>query len=350
MPTDAAMAAAAIADAALADAVGADDGVVHVPAFDLPLSIYMSDPAKQAFRQRAARLPAVGPGLAIGEYRMAMDRHFYAPRLARALERFPAIIRSETIAGVRVDRVAPASGVAPENRHRVLLNLHGGGFRVGAGLGAQLESVPIAVESGIEVIAVDYRQGPEHAFPAASEDVAAVYHTLLERYRGRDIGVYGTSAGGALTAMTVAWLDRHNIPKPGAIALLSAPADNIWGGDSAFAVPPLSGHPSPPPEPNPPATGMDYVRPADLYDPLVSPAFAPKLLSRFPPALIITGTRAGELSAAVHSHTRLVAAGVQADLHVWDGMWHGFLDDIDLPEAAEARAVIARFWKRHLRG
>src|ERR1700744_3658200 len=126
-------------------AARADDGVVHVPAYDLPLSIYMSGPAKQAFRERALRLPVVGPGVSIAEFRGVMDRHFYAPRLARALERFPATIRSDSIAGVRVDRVAPASGVAPENRGRVLINLHGGGFHVGAGLGAQLESVPVAV-------------------------------------------------------------------------------------------------------------------------------------------------------------------------------------------------------------
>jgi monoterpene epsilon-lactone hydrolase len=325
-----------------------DDGLVHVPAYDLPLSIYMSEAARQAFRERASRLPAVSPGSTVADYREAMDLHFYAPRLARALERFPATIESDVIAGVRVDRITPKAGISPENRERVLINLHGGGFRIGAGLGAQLESVPIAVEAGIAVIAVDYRQGPEHEFPAASEDVAAVYHTLLERYQPRNIGIYGLSAGGVLTAMTIAWLDRHNLPKPAAIGLFSAPAEDIWGGDSRFSTPPLSGYPAPPAEPNPPDTGMPYVRKADLYDPLVSPAFAPDLLARFPPTLVITGTRAGEMSAAVHSHARLVAAGVAADLHVWEGMWHGFLEDFELPEAEEARAVIVRFWNRHL--
>jgi monoterpene epsilon-lactone hydrolase len=326
----------------------ADTGVVHVPAYELPLSIYMSGPARQAFRERASRLPAVGPGLSVAAYREAMDKHFYGPRLGRALERFPATIEPEIIAGVRVDRIAPKAGISPANRDRVLINLHGGGFRIGAGLGAQLESVPIAVEAGIEVIAVDYRQGPEHQFPAASEDVAAVYHTLLERYQPGNIGIYGLSAGGVLTAMSVAWFDRHNLPKPAAIGLFSAPAEDIWGGDSRFSTPPLGGYPSPPVEPNPPPTGMPYVREADLYDPLVSPVFASDLLARFPPTLVITGTRAGEMSAAVHTHTRLVAAGVPADLHVWEGMWHGFLEDFELPEAEEARAVIVRFWDRHL--
>ena len=327
-----------------------DDGTAHIPAFDLPLSSYMSEPARQAFRDRATRLPHMPPGASISEYRQAMDAHFYAPRLARALERFPVEMRSDTIAGVRVDRVTSKAGITSANQERILINLHGGGFRVGAGLGGQLESVPIAVEAGIEVIAVDYRQGPEHEFPVASEDVAAVYHTLLETYKPRNIGIYGTSAGGVLAAMTIAWLDRHNLPKPAAIALLSAPADNLWGGDSRFFTPALDGFAAPLAEPNPPPTGMPYVQEADLRDPLVSPALYPDLLARFPPTLIVTGTRAGEMSAAVSSHTRLVKAGATTELHVWEGMWHAFMEDFELPEAAEARAVIVRFWNRYLGG
>jgi acetyl esterase/lipase len=325
-----------------------DDDIVHVPAYDLPPSIYMSEPAKQAFLHRTSWLPKLPPGASVAEYREAMDEQFYRPRLERALELFPAEIRSDVIAGVRVDRVTPKAGVAPENHDRVLLNLHGGGFRIGAGLGAQLESVPTAVEMGIEVIAVDYRQGPEHEFPAASEDVAAVYHTLLERYPSRNIGIYGLSAGGVLTAMTIACLIRHNLPLPAAIGLFCAPADNIWGGDSRFSTPALFGYPAPPAEANPPDTGMPYVPKADLRHPLVSPALYPELLARFPPTLLITGTRAGEMSSVVHTHTRLVAADVPADLYIWEGMWHGFLDDVELPEAEEARRVIVRFWNQHL--
>jgi len=70
---------------------------------------------------------------------------------------------------------------------------------------------------------------------------------------------------------------------PGAIALISAPADNIWGGDSRYWVPPMFGFGSQPASPNPPPTGMPYDRPEDLDDPLVSPALSPALLGRFPP-------------------------------------------------------------------
>jgi len=55
------------------------------------------------------------------------------------------------------------------------------------------------------------------------------------------------------------------------------------------------------------------------------------------------------MSAAVASHSRLVSAGVETELHVCEGMWNGFTKDFELPEAEEARRVIVRFWNRHLR-
>ena len=321
------------------------DGTVHVPAYDLPLSVYMSEAARQTFRTRFERLPNVDPTASIAEMRQAMDTHFYAPRLAYARQHFRVEIAPRLIGGVHV------AWVVPEPLHddsSILINLHGGGFRIGAGMGALVESIPVAAVTGIQTVAVDYRQGPEHEFPAASEDVAAVYHALLERYPARRIGIFGTSAGGVLTAMTVVWLDRHNLPRPAAIALICAPADDFWGGDSRFTTPPLMGMPSPPPFPNPPLTGMPYVSQKDLYNPLVSPALSPGLLARFPPTLLITGTRAGEMSAVANSHARLIKAGVEAELHVWEGMWHGFLNDLELPEAQEALAVIARFFAKHI--
>ena len=74
----------------------------------------------------------------------------------------------------------------------------------------------------IQVITVDYREAPEHAFPAASEDVATVYRDLLKQYDPKSIGIYGISAGGFLTAQTVAWLQQENLPMPGAIGIFSA--------------------------------------------------------------------------------------------------------------------------------
>jgi acetyl esterase/lipase len=43
----------------------------------------------------------------------------------------------------------------------------------------------------MKVISINYRQGYEHRYPAASEDVAAVYRELLTMYAPAKIGIYG---------------------------------------------------------------------------------------------------------------------------------------------------------------
>jgi monoterpene epsilon-lactone hydrolase len=71
---------------------------------------------------------------------------------------------------------------------------------------------PIASIGKIKVISVDYRQAPEYAFPSASEDVATVYRELLKTYKPTNIGIYGCSAGGLLTAETIAWFQKEKLP------------------------------------------------------------------------------------------------------------------------------------------
>ncbi len=56
-----------------------------------------------------------------------------------------------------------------------------------------------------------------------------------------------------------------------------------------------------------------------------------------------------DMSSAVNTHRELVKAGVDADLHVWDGLGHAFFYDIDLPESREAFDVMAAFFRKHLK-
>jgi len=86
----------------------------------------------------------------------------------------------------------------------------------------------------------------------------------------------------------------------------------------------------------------------DPKDPLVSPVDSLEVLSKFPPVLLISGTRDVGLSEVLHTQARLVKAGVENDLHVWDGMWHCFFGDVNLPESKEVFDVIAKFFDRHL--
>lgn len=335
------------------DRIEADDsGTMHLPAFAVPPSGYISAEAGKAFRSLLENpVPIAARGADIATYRALMDKFFYAPRLEEARKRYPVTVEEKRIGGVRADVVLPQSGIAASNRDRVLINLHGGGFRIGAGMGGLLESVPIAGVGKIKVISVDYRQGPEFRFPAASEDVAAVYRALLTEYKPENIGIYGCSAGGVLTAEAMAWFDKEQLPMPGAIGIFCAPASILLNGDSRFiatALDPFFRAPPPPPNVEPLKVSVEYFAMADAHDPLVSPDQSASLLAKFPPTLLITGTRDAALSAASYSHTQLVKAGVDAELHVWEGMWHGFMNDATLPESREVFEVVVKFFGKHL--
>lgn len=92
-----------------------------------------------------------------------MDRNLQ-PLIDRQYAHFAGEMNERTILGVFVQEFTPKAGIAPQNRDRVLINLHGGGFTVTARTQSQVESIPIAAVGRIKVISVDYRQAPENAF------------------------------------------------------------------------------------------------------------------------------------------------------------------------------------------
>jgi acetyl esterase/lipase len=340
-------------------------GIVHGPAFDLPPSRYMSGEARHALGKELASQQPASPVVDLSKVTIQDVRKEHdaalAPILARLKIRYPTLIADRTISGIHIRVVRPKDGVSKRNAHRILLNLHGGGFFEGSDAEALVESIPIAAVAQIEVITIDYRQAPEYRFPAASDDVIAVYRQLLERkeVRAAGIGIYGCSAGGILTAQAAAAVAAKNLPRPGALGIFSAGAyadwngdplsKGTWGGDSRYWAEPISGQPGLE-IPFHPHSWFDnaYISGVDLDDPLVSPAESPSTLAKFPPTLLLTGTRAYDLSALVETHRQLTKNGVQAELHLWDGLGHCFFFDPDLPESQEAYTVIANFFMKHL--
>ena len=73
-------------------------------------------------------------------------------------------------------------------------------------------------------------------------------------------------------------------------------------------------------------------------------------LSKFPPTLLMSGTRDALLSGAANLHRALRRAGVDADLHVFEAMPHAHWYNIQLPEAQEALQEQAAFFLKHLKG
>lgn len=256
---------------------------------------------------------------------------------------YPATVTSSTIAGVPVRVVMPLT-IPPGKQDRVLMNLHGGGFRVDSG--SLTESIPIANLTGTKVISVLYRMAPEHPFPAAVDDAIAVYSELLKTYKPNRIAIYGTSAGAILTAEVTVRIKQLGLPLPCATGVFSGAGDMSQIGDSInmYALNGLSGHLNTPKTDS--KTENEYAGAANLKDPVLSPVYAD--LRGFPPTLFITSGRDLLLSGTTILHRAYLHAGVDAQLVVFEALPHAFWNNPELPEAKEADAIMATFLDQHL--
>lgn len=324
------------------------DGTVNVPAYRLPPSVYLSDEAKKALPRRPFDANDMLTQL-IEKGRVPATRQMMAQGMATAVrklaEQHKVTYREVAMGGVHGYLVTPVKPSEGGKRGNILINLPGGGFIMANAAGGGLqESIPLAGRTGFEILTIDYRQAPEAVFPAASEDVAAVYRELLKTRKPSQIGIFGSSAGGLLTAQAIAWFQHVKLPSPGAAGIFCASADARWAGDSWYSFKPMQGLTAP-------ATLDErfYYGDHDLLDPLMSPVMSRDMLRFFPATLLLTSLRAGEVSATVNTHRELIKAKVNADLHVWDGLDHCFFANQALPEAQEALDVMTDFFSRSLR-
>src|SRR5260221_7085417 len=126
-------------------------------------------------------------------------------------ERLRVRVEETQIAGVTVYEVTP-DWVAHENRDRLLIHIHGGCYVLGGGLAATSEAVMMAGIGHYKVISVDYRMPPVAYFPAALDDVVAVWREALKAYRADRMAVFRSSAGGAPTLEVVLRLKHLGLP------------------------------------------------------------------------------------------------------------------------------------------
>jgi acetyl esterase/lipase len=260
-------------------------------------------------------------------------------------QRFQVSVKEDTIAGVHVYRVSPPV-VPEENRHRLLLHIHGGAYVLFGGEAAIPEAILMAHYARMEVISIDYRMPPDHPFPAALDDTIAVWREILRTYTPRDVGLFGTSAGGGLTLATVIKMKELSLPLPGALMAGTPWSDLTKTGDSYYTNA-LIDNVLGTEEGSLDACAKLYAGSHDLTDPLLSPVNGD--LSGFPPTVLLTGTRDLFLSNTVRVHQKLLHAGVPADLLVFEGESHAqYLIAFDAPESAIAFQEVTQFFERNL--
>ena len=167
------------------------------------------------------------------EWRAAADK-----LAAKAVEGIPAMlerlhvkVEPATMDGVKVHLVTP-DVVTPENRDRLLVHVHGGCYVLFPGESGTTEAIMMAGFGHYKVVSVDYRMPPEAYFPAALDDAMTVYKAVLRSTDPRNVAIFGTSAGGALTLEMVLRAKRDGVPVPGAIASGTPMSDVTKTGDT----------------------------------------------------------------------------------------------------------------------
>jgi monoterpene epsilon-lactone hydrolase len=314
------------------------DGTAHVTRI-VPMPPTISPEAQQWLQSLTQQ--KYGPQT-LAERRASTDK-WREQDSAEAKKRFTVNVGEKNIGGVRTDVITPAN--FPEaNRSRVLINLHGGGFNSDSG--SLIEGIPIASLAGIKVVSVYYRLAPENPFPAAVEDVVAVYKELLKDYKPERIGIFGTSAGAILTGEATVKLKQLGLPLPGALGMFSTLADYSKQGDT-FSLFTLDGFPGmlEPPDRHK-VHGTEYAGKTDLKDPVLSPLYAD--LHGFPPSLLVTSTRDLLLSDTTIFHRALLKSGVDAQLIVYEALPHAFWYHFELPETQETLQAMAAFFDQKL--
>jgi epsilon-lactone hydrolase len=341
------------------------DGSVQVHDATVPLSALMSEGAREVLQRTQ---PTEGPGAPVPtpdnipdmrELRRVYNENL-RPRVDYMRKVFPVDIQETSIDGIEAAIITPRNGVAPRNAHRLILNGPGGGFRTGVRGNGLLISIPIAATMGITVVSILYRQGPEYRFPAASEDLLKVWNHYLKEYPAKNMAMVGCSAGGSLVSQTTAILIQQGKETPGALGVYCSGLGAVGSGDSAFfstlAVTNISAAAARGAVPMTPAGSLpvsgaaarNYYTGVEMHQFIVNPTLDDQRLAKFPPTLFFTATRDFAMSASAYSHWKLLAAGVPSELLVFEGLYHGFMTNPDIPEAKAGYQIAAKFLDQHL--
>ena len=282
---------------------------------------------------------------------LKLQRDFDAPgaELGRqAAEHNGVTYEVRDVAGVRCYVLTPKK-THERFAGRSFVHAHGGAFVFGGGDSALREAVWMAHGVGVKVVSVDYRRPPLHPFPAAIDDVVAVWQEVTKNQNAAGTALFGTSAGGNIVLATVLKLKGLGKPLPGAVFAGTPATDLANTSDTWYTLAGLDPLGTREEGGMLEAAFMQYAGGETLSNPLLSPVNGD--LRGYPPTILISGTRDVLLSDTVRMHRELRKAGVKADLHVYDGQAHAdYIQNLlrPVPECKDAQRELFEFFDEHL--
>jgi epsilon-lactone hydrolase len=287
-----------------------------VPQHDLPIPTTVS-PQFQALIAKAPvyEVPRTTPTTNAGWLALTNPHPEQVHQtIVTLLARLDTDMQEQTIAGVHCYIITPK---APRPG-RLLVHVHGGGYVTGGGEAGLGEAIMVAGTTRIKTIAVDYRMPPDYPFPAPVDDAFAVWTAVSAKATGGKIGIFGSSTGGAMVLEVTQRAIAERARVPDAVIAGTPWSDISETGDSYFTnkyADPLvyTG--------NLEVMARQYAHGLDLKDPRLSPVYGS--FDRFPPTLLLSGTRDLLLSDTVRVDRKLRDAGAQSELIVYEGESHG---------------------------
>jgi acetyl esterase/lipase len=288
----------------------------------------MLEPQMAAFIDRATAIyPAHTTALTPPEQRALYDRYaaMLTPPLPEGITVQDAALRASAGHEIAL-RLYRHRATARQGVRGTVLYFHGGGFVLGSLNSHQMVTARIAADTGLDVIAVDYRLAPEHHAPAAHDDCLDVTRAALhgrlpfELHHGAALQLAGDSAGGTLAASVAMRLRDEGEPRVRGLALV---------------YPMLGTEPQPPARDTeahaPMLTLVDVHTFRDLYwgkgESASYPSWTiPLDAARFdglPPTLAIGAEHDPLRDDARVFVERIHAAGGQAQMRIGTGLVHG---------------------------
>lgn len=284
----------------------------------------------QNFRYKDTSAPYPGQNDTAGWYSFwKFNEDAWQPYNDSIIQQFQPQISDTLFDGISVLDIRPKDWI---DNGKILIYLHGGAYTLFSARTMLMGSVPIADKTKLRIISVNYTNPPVIKFEQILDQVIIVVKYLLTQgYSLKDIGIYGDSAGGGMTAGVVLKMRDMGMGIPAVVVLISPWSDITETGDTYFTLKdkdPVLAYGNSLNE-----SALAYAPVEEHKNPYVSPVYG-DFSKGFPPTLIQGGTKEIFLSNFVRQYQALDQAGIQVKLDLYEGMWHVFQEiNYDLPES-----------------
>ena len=233
-----------------------------------------------------------------------------------------------------------------KRNNKVVLLLHGGSYKVRLlDMYRRLAEKISKTLNYCTVYNLDYRSFPEYKYPAQIEDTVAVFQEMQRQgIETNNIVFIGDSAGANLALTSTLYMRDNRKALPSAIVCFSLWGDMTNSGksvvDNCYRDPFGGIARRKRIEDN-----WDYLhrisafaKVLDRSSPYVSPSFAD--FTNFPPVTLICGEAEMDRSANEMAYENMKKSSVDAELHMFDGMFHDFQLVPFFPETKRAFEIM----------